>query len=142
MKTELILKTANTVSLDQVLSNSVVLSWNSLGLGSAISAVNIEYHVDPEGAVDSLKLWACSGQYSSLICEYSPHVGWSDGPRFTNGFHSRQLGRLLQSILLNGPLFAHGRRPNTNGTIEIGPPTVEQTTDATMQLHEAFDGLQ
>lgn len=142
MKVEIAFKPCSTVALDQILGSSVVLNWSSLGLGAAIASVRIEYHVGGEGSVDSLKLWACGGEYWSLICDYAPNVGWSDGPRFSNGYHSRQLGRLLQSILMNQDLFTHGRGPNTTGTVEIRLPTVEETTDATLQVHGAFAGLQ
>jgi hypothetical protein len=142
MKLEIAFKACNSVPLDQILGSSVVLNWSSLGLGAAVGAITIEYHVGSEGSVERLKLWACSGKYWSLICDYAPNVGWSDGPRFSNGYHSRRLGRLLQSILMNQNLFTHSRNPNTNGTVEIGVPTLEQTTDATLQVSEAFAGLQ
>jgi hypothetical protein len=142
MKTAIALKACTAVPLDQILGSSVVLNWCSLGLGAAVGAVTIEYHVGSEGSVECLKLWACVGEYWSLICDYVPNAGWADGPRFSNGYHSRRLGRLLQSILMNQNLFTHSRNPNTNGTVEIGVPTVQQTTDATLQVGDAFAGLQ
>jgi hypothetical protein len=142
MKLEIGLKACSAVPLDQILGSSVVLNWRSLGLATTVAEVKIEYHVGSEGSVDCLKLWACTGEYWTLICDYVPNVGWSDGPRFSNGYHSRRLGRLLQSILMNQNLFTHRRNPNTNGTVEISVPTVEQTTSATLQVNEAFAGLQ
>lgn len=142
MKLEVGLKACGAVPLDQILGSSVVLNWSSLGLGATVGAVTIEYHIGREGAVESLKIWACTGEYWSLICDYVPNVGWSDGPRFSNGYHSRRLGRLLQSILMNQDLFAHTRSPNTNGIVEIGVPTMQQTNDATSQVGETFAGLQ
>ena len=142
MKLEIGLKACGAVPLDQILGSSVVLNWSSLGLATTVGAVTIEYHVGKEGAVESLKLWACVGEYLSLICDYVPNVGWTDGPRFSNGYHSRQLGRLLQSILMNQNLFTHGRGPNTNATVEIRVPTAQQTNDATLEVQGAFAGLQ
>ena len=142
MKGEIALRACSGAPLDQILGSSVVFNWSSLGLGATVGAITVEYHVGSEGSVESLKLWACNGQYWSLICDYAPNVGWADGPRFSNGYHSRRLGRLLQSILMNQDLFAHGRNPNTNGKLEIGIPTVQQTDDATLQVHQAFAGLQ
>ena len=141
MKSEMALKVRGAAPLDQILGSSVVLNWSSLGLGAAVGTVTIEYHVGDGGVVQSLKLWACTGEYWSLICDYTPNVGWSDGPRFSNGYHSRQLGRLLQTILMNQDLFTHSRNPNSNGSVEIGVPTVEQTTSATQQVSGAFIGL-
>jgi len=142
MKAAVSLKACNAAPLDQILSSSVVLNWSSLGLGTMIDALTLDYHIGSDGIVDSLKLWACSGEYWSLICDYSPKTGWADGPRFSNGYHSHRLGRLFQSILMNQHLFTHDRSPNTNGRVEIAAPTAEQTTDATFQIQEAFAGLQ
>ncbi len=142
MKLATALKACSAVPLDQILGSSVVLNWTSLGLGETSGTVKIEYHVGSEGSVECLKVWASTGSYWSLICEYTPNAGWADGPRFSNGFHSRCLGRLLQSILMNQSLFTHSRDPNTNGIVEIGAPTVQQTSDATLQVSEAFAGLQ
>lgn len=142
MKVDIALKPCSIVPLDEILGSSVAHNWNSLGLGAAVASVRIEYHVGSEGSVDSLKLWACGGEYWSLICDYAPNAGWSDGPRFSNGYHSRRLGRLLQSILMNQNLFTPSRGANTTGTVEILLPTVEETTDATLQVQGAFAGLQ
>jgi hypothetical protein len=142
MKVAIGLKACNAAPLDQILSSTVVLNWNSLGLGSAIDGLTVDYHIGSDGLVESLKLWACSGLYWSLICDYAPKTGWADGPRFSNGYHCHRLGRLLQSILMNQHLFTHDRNPNSNGRVEIGVPTVQQTTDATFQIQDSFAGLQ
>ena len=142
MKLGIGLKACNAVPLDQILGSSVVLNWSSLGLATTVGTVTIEYHVGSDGSVECLKIWACTGEYWSLICDYVPNVGWADGPRFSNGYHSRRLGRLVQSILMNPNLFLHGRDPNTNGTLQIGVPTEQQTNDATLQVSGAFAGLQ
>ena len=91
-----------------------------------------------DGAVESLKLWTSAREYWSLVCDYSTNLGWSDGPRFSNGYHSHRLGRLLQSIMLNQNLFCHDCASNTNATLEIGAPGAEQIASATLQLTESF----
>src|ERR1700742_1267799 len=113
MKTELPTKTTST-ALGHILGSAVVLNWDALACQSKPATVRIEYHIGIDGSVDYLKLWACGREYWSLICDYSPHLGWSDGPRFSNGYHSRSLGRLLQSIMMNQNLFRHDGGPNTN----------------------------
>ncbi len=138
MKTELPCKARGSVALDQILGSAVVLNWNALASGAADGLVKIEYHIGADGALEYLKLWARVREYWSLICDYSIHLGWSDGPRFLNGYHSRPLGRLLQSIMLNQSLFQHHGTPNSNGTIDIGAPTVEDTVNATLRLNETF----
>jgi hypothetical protein len=138
MKAEIPFRACNAVPLDRILNSAVIVHWSTLGLGSTVGGVRIEYHTGTEGAVESLKLWARRSEYWSLICDCSPHSGWSDGPRFANGFHSRQLGRLLQSILMNQNLFGPDCGPNANGTLEIGIPSVQEVADAASQVSEAF----
>lgn len=138
MKSEMAIKATNPVPLDNILTSVVVLNWDALAPGSTTGMVRIEYHIGMDGLVETLRLWARAREYWSLICEYSTHLAWSDGPRFANGYHSRQLGRLLQSIMVNQNLFCHGCDPNTNSTLEIGTPTEEETTAATLQVNEAF----
>ena len=121
-----------------ILNSAVVVNWNTLGLGSAVTGIRVEYHTGKEGSVESLKLWACRSEYWSLICDCSPHFGWSDGPRFANGYHSHQLGRLLQAIIMNQNLFGPDCGPNANGTLDIGIPTSQEITYATSQVSEAF----
>lgn len=142
MKLELPCKTRSSVALDQILGSAVVLNWDSLASATTAGIVKIEYHIGQDGALEYLKLWASARGYWSLICDYSIHLGWSDGPRFLNGYHSRPLGRLLQAIMLNQGLFQHQGRPNSNGTIDIGTPTVEDTMHATLQVNETFQAQQ
>src|SRR5580704_12106636 len=105
------------VELDSILSSAVILNWEALASSSSNGRVRIEYHIGSDGAVESLKLWASAREYWSLICDYSIHPGWSDGPRFQNGYHSRSLGRLLQAIMMNQQLVGHGCEPNSNGLL-------------------------
>jgi hypothetical protein len=138
MKAALPRKVRGGVPLDQILGSAVVLNWNALASGATDSLVKIEYHIGADGALEYLRLWARAREYWSLVCEYSASLGWSDGPRFLNGFHSRSLGRLLQSIMLNRDLFQHECTPNSNSIIEVGAPTEEETTYATLRVNEAF----
>jgi hypothetical protein len=137
MKTELPLK-APVAALDHVLSSAVVLNWNALACQPAPTMLRLEYHVGRDCAIESLKLWACSREYWTLICDYTPNTGWSDGPRFANGYHSRSLGRLFQSILMNQSRFHHACRANTNATLEIHAPTAEDTVLANERVNGAF----
>jgi hypothetical protein len=137
MKTELPLKTP-VAALDHILGSAVLMNWSALAGQSATTMLRLEYHVGRDCIIENLKLWACSREYWSLICEYTPSVGWSDGPRFANGYHSRSLGRLFQSILMNQNRFHHGHGPNTNATLEILPPTAEDALLASDRVSEAF----
>lgn len=127
------------VKLDHVLESAVVLNWKDLVQGQSAGAVQIEYHVGGGRLVDCLKMWSSTPRgYSSLICNYSVNPGWSGGPSFSNGFHSRDLGHLLESIMLNQDLFQLVSEPNSNIMIHVGPPTAEQVELARLQLNDVF----
>ena len=130
---------AHDVRLDHVLESAVVLNWKDLVQGQAAGLVQVEYHVGGDGSVDCLKMWSSTPRgYSSLICNYSVNPGWSGGPSFSNGFHSRDLGRSLESIMLNQNLFQVASEPNSNVVIQVGPPTPEQVESAKLQLSNIF----
>jgi len=128
----------SVTALENILSSAVVLNWEAVTCQTQAAMIRIEYHIGIDGTVESLTMWARAREYWSLICDYSPHMASSDGPRFSNGYHSRTLGRLLQSILMNQNLFHHDYRPNTDATLEIGVPTVADTDCAMQRVNEAF----
>src|SRR5271166_5774891 len=130
---------AHDVKLDHVLESAVLLNWNDLLQGQSAGFVQIEYHVGADRSVDCLKMWRSTPRgYSSLICNYSVNPGWSSGPCFSNGFHSRDLGRLLESIMLNQNFFELGSEPNSNVVIQVSRPTSEQVESAKLQLSDSF----
>lgn len=124
--------------LDHLLNSAVVLNWDALTHSSASGRIRIEYHVGPDGAVEYLKLWNTAREYWSLVCEFSAHLAWSDCPRFCNGYHSRSLSHLLQSILMNQSLCTGTRTPNSNGMLEVRPPTIEEVEAAKVHFAETF----
>ncbi len=129
------------VQLDHILTSVVVVNWEALTSSSATARIRVEYHIATDGSVEYLKLWMSAREYWSLICDYSVHAGWSDGPRFSNGYHSRSLGRLLQSIMLNQKLFCHSCAPGSNGLLEITTPTLEDSDAARLRVSETFQRL-
>lgn len=130
---------AQNVQLSQILESAVVLNWSDLVQAAAGGLLQIEYHIGSERSVDSLKMWCNTARgYWSLVCDYSVNPGWANGPRFSNGFHSRNLGRLLESIMLNQNLFQHASEVNSNVVIQVAPPTQEEIDAAKLQMAEAF----
>jgi hypothetical protein len=127
--------------LDELLNSAVVLNWEALTQSSAAGRVRVEYYIGADGSLEFLKLWNAAREYWSLICEYSPRLPWSDGPRFCNGHHSRSFARLLQSIVLNQSVCIHASSPNTNATLEIGPPTPTDIEAARLQMTGAFGSV-
>jgi len=139
MKSEIpIAPAAPPQPLDELLKSAVVLNWQALTQSSTAGRVTVEYHIGADGTLEYLKLWNSAREYWSLICEYSAHLGWSDGPRFCNGYHSHSLARLLQSIFLNQRLCTHARGPNSNGILEVGPPTTDYVEAARLRVSEIF----
>src|ERR1035438_2154694 len=127
------------IQLSQILESAVIVNWSDLVQVAAGSLQKIEYQIGGGRTVDSLKMWCNTARGSwSLICDYSVNPGWSSGPRFSNGFHSRDLGRLLESIMLNQNLFQHASEVNSNIVIQISPPTQEEIAAAKLQMDEAF----
>ena len=120
--------------LDELLNSAIVLNWDAITQSSLPGRVKVEYHTGADGRLEYLKLWSSTREYWSLICEYSAHLSWSDGPRFCNGYHSRSLARLLQSIMMGSPSGG----PNTSGTLEIGPPTAQDVEAAKLRVSETF----
>ena len=103
--------------------------------------VQIEYHVGAEHSIEYLKIWSATTRgYLSLVCDYAvaAHRPNGAGARFTNGFHSRDLGRFLDSILMNQNLFSHHGVANRNVIIQVKPPTEEQVTVAQQRVTEAL----
>jgi hypothetical protein len=138
MSTEIAAKPSVTVQLDQILASAVVLNWAALASSSTPGRVRVEYHIGRDGSVECMKMWGSAREYWSLICDYTISGAWSDGPRFSNGFHSRPLARLLQAIMMNQALFGHEYRPNTHAVLEVGTPTLEETEDARLRVSETF----
>jgi len=135
MKSEIpITPSAPPPSLDELLNSAVVLNWDAITQSSMPGRVRVEYHIGADGALEQLKLWSSAREYWSLICEYSAHLSWSDGPRFCNGYHSRSLSRLLQSIMM----YSHSCSPHTNGTLEVAPPTADEVEAAKLRVSETF----
>ena len=131
-------KPVNPVELDHILTSAIFLNWEALTASPTGGKVRIEYHIGPGGSVEYLTIWGSAREYWSLICNYSVNPGWSDGPSFSNGYHSRTLGRLLQSIMMNQNLFFHGCKPNTNGMLQIGAPSLQDTDNARLRVNETF----
>jgi len=121
-------------ALGELLHSAIVLNWDAITQSSTPGRVRIDYHIGADGALEYLKLWSSAREYWSLICEYSAHLSWSDGPRFCNGYHSRSLARLLQSIMM----CSHSGSPNTNATLEVAPPTAEEVEAAKLRVSETF----
>jgi hypothetical protein len=127
------------VQLNRILESAVILSWKDLGQAPSEGMVQLEYHTGHERTIEYLKMWCANGRgYLSLVCDYSVSPGWSGGPRFSNGYHSRELGRMLEAIMMNQSMFQSDVRPDSNVLLQVGPPTSEQAADAALTVAASF----
>ena len=133
--------TGELLPLNSILESAVILNWAAFGQPAEGGMVQVEYHVGAELTVEYLKIWSANTRgYLSLACDYvvAVHRPNGAGARFANGFHSRDLGRFLDSIMMNQNLFSHGCRANGNMLIRVKPPTEEQTEQAKQRVREAL----
>ena len=103
--------------------------------------IHIEYHVEPLGAVEFVKVWASTIRgYWKLICEdwrrWDPSQ--SSGPHFRNGYKSDGLNKMLDTIMQHQEVFLVGAAPGKDRMIQVGPPTDADKTAATTTM-ESFD---
>src|SRR5947207_521222 len=139
METAPLEQPAASIQLDNILQSALILGWKDLGQSPTEGMVQIEYHVGQERSVEYLKMWCANGRgYLSLVCDYSVNPEWSGGPRFVNGYHSRELGRLLEAIMMNQAMFQHACKPGSNVLVQVGPPSEEQIARATQRVAESF----
>jgi hypothetical protein len=132
--------TGELLQLNTILESAVFLNWPAFGQSEG-GMVQVEYHVGVEDSIEYLKIWSATPRgYWSLVCDYAVAVHRPNGAgaHFSNGFHSRDLGRFLDSILMNQNLFSHGCRSNSNVVIQVRPPNEEQIESAKQLVTEAL----
>ena len=129
------------LELNSILESAVFLSWSAFGQPSGDGMVQLEYHVGAELSIEYLKIWSATSRgYLSLVCDYAVAADRPNGTgaRFANGFHSRDLGRVLDSIMMNQNLFSHSCRANCNAIIQVKPPSEEQLEHAKQRVNDAL----
>jgi len=127
--------------LNAILESAVFLNWAAFGVASDGGMVQLEYHVGAELSIEYLKIWSSTSRgYLSLVCDYAVAASRPNGAgaRFSNGFHSRDLGRFLDSILMNQNLFSHDCRANCNTVLQLRPPSEEQLAQAKERVNDAL----
>src|SRR5271157_1801159 len=132
---------AQVLPLNTILESAVVLNWAAFGQSPDGGMVRVEYHVGADLSVEYLKIWSATSRgYLSLVCDYAVAVHRPNGAgaRFVNGFHSRDLGRFLDSILMNQNLFSHDCRANCNTVLQLRPPSEEQLAQAKERVNDAL----
>jgi hypothetical protein len=115
-----------TVRVDAMLTDAVVLSWNDLMPQPASGLIHIEYHVEPLGSVEYMKVWASTVRgYWKLVCEH--WMRWDtthrSGLRFNNGYQSDRLAKMLVAIMQHQEIFLVDAAPGKDRMIQVPPPT-------------------
>ena len=111
-------------SLDRVIENAVVLSWNELIPTATTGIIHVEYHTGPERLLECLKVLASTERgYWNLVCEYWKSSLWPHVPGITFGkiYRPGDFSRKLEDIMQREGDFA--KLPQQDGLIQIYPPT-------------------
>ena len=124
-------KSSESMPLDQVLENAVVINWSDLVRGAVPGLVHVEYHVGTERLIDDVRIWSSTARgYWSLVCRCSIDPDLSCTLHFRNGHHDGDFGNLLSAIMKRQSEFLHKRIANANYLVQVGPPTVDVLASA------------
>ena len=125
------------MELDKALKFAVILAWEDLMKVTSPCSARVEYRCEPGTSLDYLNVWSVgAGGKQDLVCDYwtwtSP--AHPSGVRFSNRFHSDQLGLALDFILMNQGQFTRRVDASRDGLALIYPPTGDELTEATTWL--------
>lgn len=129
-------------SLDRVIENAVILSWDELMPKAIPGIIQVEYHTGPEGRLEYLKVWASTERgYWNLVCEYWKCSLWSHVPGMTFGtiYRPGDFSRRLESVMQHEDDFA--KLPQQDGLIQIYPPTERERRAAVDSKIGALEDL-
>ena len=121
------------MELDKALKFAVILAWEDLMKVTNPCSARVEYRCEPGTWLDYLSVWSVrAGGEQDLVCDYwtwtsSTHPS---GVRFSNRFHSDQLGQTLDFILMNQDQFTRPADACRDGLALIYPPTGDERTEA------------
>ena len=121
------------MELDKALKFAVILAWADLMKVTSPCSARVEYRCGPGTSLDCLNVWWVDAEgHQNRVCDYwtwtSP--AHPSGIRFSNGFHSEQLGQTLDFILMNQGQFTRRADACSDGLALIYPPTGDECTEA------------
>jgi len=129
--------------LDTVLADALVLSWSDLMPELTSGLIHVEYHVEPRGSVEFIKVWASTTRgHWDLVCEHFGRSGASgrSGFRFAKPYKSEGLERMLNSVMEHQKILLPGTSTGADHMIQVPPPTEKDTAAAT-GIMEGFRDL-
>jgi len=129
------LQTVESIPFDEALADAVVLNWADLMPEPGSGLIHIEYHVEPRGAVEFVKVWASTirGEWN-LICEHWMPTNASHGS-VTRRAESAGLERMLQTVLQHREMFLVGTAPGSDRMIQVFPPTEPERVAAGKRMN-------
>jgi len=119
------LPTMDSVGMNVILADAVVLSWDDLMPETDSGLIHIEYHVEPLGSVEYMKIWASTVRgYWELVCEHwmRSHPNHAGGLRFDNNYKSDQLSKMLDMIMQHQEILFVGVAPGKDPMVQVHPP--------------------
>ena len=130
------------IPIEAILSDAIVLNWADLMPELTSGLIHIEYHVEPLGSVEYVKVWASMLRGCwNLICEY--WMGWDashqSGSNFRNGYASTALAAMLDKIMQHQEIFLVGTAPRKDRMIQVYPPTAADRVLASRMM-EVLEG--
>jgi hypothetical protein len=138
------LPTVESMEMDAILADAIVLNWSDLMPELTSGLIHIEYHVESLGSVEFVKVWASTIRgYWNLICEHWMRSGGShqNGPNFRNGYKSDGLARMLDTIMQHQEVFLVGTSPGKDRMIQVQPPTDADRAAASKMMELLRDRL-
>ncbi len=120
------LPAVDSIQLDAILTDAVILNWSDLMPELSSGQIHIEYHVEATGSVEFVKVWGSTIRgYWNLICEH--WMRWNathqSGLHFSNGYKSDRLAEMLDTIMQRQGALLVGAAPGKDRMIQVQPPT-------------------
>ena len=132
-----VLPALESIPVDAVLADAVVLNWGDLMPEPTTGLIHIEYHVEALGSIEFLKVWASTVRgHWNLICEYwmRRDASHRSGLHFSNGYKSDGLLRMLDKIMQHQEIFLLGAVPGKDRMLQVAPPTDAERTAASKMM--------
>ena len=129
-------------SLERVLESAIVVSWADLTRGAQTGLINIEYGFAAGGTLNHLQVWSSiSLGHWLLACAYwmSATEFHDTGFHFDNGYESKGLEHILESVMQHQTAFLLPANLGRPGLLQIPTPTAEESTAAAALVNGAFD---
>ena len=120
------LPAVDSIQLDAILADAVILNWSDLMPELTSGQIHIEYHVEATGSVEFVKVWGSTTRGSwNLICEH--WMRWNathpSGLRFSNSYKSDRLAKMLDTIMQHQAILPVGTAPGKDRLIQVQAPT-------------------